>query len=98
MFFYNYKESMIRVFLCDYETGTKYRLDVDANTTLGDLKEKFCTIKKSTKVEEIYAWVGSPLVVNNMTLEQYNIAFDNVVVNFATDWSEEMKAILEYYL
>jgi hypothetical protein len=89
---------MFRVFLCDYETGTKYRLDVDANTTLGYLKEKFCTIKKGTKVEEIYAWTGSPMVINNMTLEQYNIAFDNVVINFATDWSEEMKTILEYYL
>jgi hypothetical protein len=91
------KKSMFRVFLCDYETGTKYRLDVDANTTLGDLKERFCIIK-GTKVEEIFAWVGSPLVINNRTLEQYNIAFDNVVINFATDWSEEMKTILEYYL
>lgn len=89
---------MIRVFLCDYETGTKYSLDVDVNTTLWNLKEKFCTIMKGYKVEEIFAWVGSPLVINNMTLEQYNIAFDNIVINFATDWSEEMKAILEYYL
>lgn len=91
------KESMFRVFLCDYEIGTKYRLDVDANTTLGDLKEKFCIIKDN-KVEDLHAWTGSPMVINNRTLEQYNIAFDNVVINFATDWSEEMKAILEYYL
>jgi hypothetical protein len=89
---------MIRVFICDYETDTKYRLDVDVNTTLGYLKEKFCIIKKGTKVEDIYAWIDSPMVINNMTLEQYNIAFDNIVINFATDWSEEMKAILEYYL
>jgi len=88
---------MIRIFLCDYATGTKYSIDVDANTTLRNLKEKFCIIKDN-KIEDIHAWAGSPMVINNRTLEQYNIAFDNVVINFATDWSEEMKTILEYYL
>ena len=91
---------MIKIFICDFITGTKYNVIVEENTTLGNLKQKFCTIKNCIKEneEEIYAWAGSPLVINNMTLEQYNLAYDNIVIYFATEWSKEMKAILEYYL
>ena len=89
---------MIKIFICDYITGTKYHIIIDANTTLGDLKKKFCLINKGINEEDIHAWAGSPMVINNMTLEQYNLAYDNIVINFATEWSEEMKAILEYYL
>jgi len=91
---------MITIFICDYITDTKYNIIVEENTTIGNLKKKFCFIKKSINEneEEIYAWAGSPLVINNMTLEQYNLAYDNTVIYFATEWSKEMKAILEYYL
>jgi len=95
---------MIKIFICDYITDTKYNIIVEENTTIGNLKKKFCFIKKSKSIsineneEEIYAWAGSPLVINNMTLEQYNLAYDNIVINFATEWSKEMKTILEYYL
>jgi len=89
---------MIKIFICDYITDTKYNIVVEENTTLEDLKKKFCLIKKSINEEEIYAWAGSPLVINNMTLEQYNLAYDNIVIYFATEWSKEMKTILEYYL
>jgi len=91
---------MIKIFICDYITDTKYNIIVEENTTIGNLKKKFCFIKKSINEneEEIYAWAGSPLVINNMTLEQYNLAYDNIVIYFATEWSKEMKTILEYYL
>lgn len=89
---------MIKIFICDYITGTKYNIIVEENTTLGNLKKKFCTIKECINDEEIHAWAGSPLVINNMTLEQYNLAYDNIVIYFATEWSKEMKTILEYYL
>jgi hypothetical protein len=93
---------MIKIFICDYITDTKYNIIVEENTTIGDLKKKFCLIKKSICIneneEEIYAWTSSPLVINNMTLEQYNLAYDNIVIYFATEWSKEMKTILEYYL
>jgi hypothetical protein len=91
---------MINIFICDYITDTKYNIIVEENTTIGNLKKKFCFIKKSINEneEEIYAWAGSPLVINNMTLEQYNLAYDNIVIYFATEWSKEMKTILEYYL
>jgi hypothetical protein len=87
---------MIKIFICDYITDTKYNIIVEENTTIGNLKKKFCFIKNCK--EEIYAWAGSPLVINNMTLEQYNLAYDNTVIYFATEWSKEMKTILEYYL
>ena len=92
---------MIKIFICDFITDTKYNVIVEENTTLGNLKKKFCTIKNfnfNFKEEDIHAWAGSPLVINNMTLEQYNLAYDNIVIYFATEWSKEMKAILEYYL
>jgi hypothetical protein len=89
---------MIKIFICDFITDTKYNVIVEENTTLGNLKKKFCSIKKSINEEDIHAWAGSPLVINNMTLEQYNLAYDNIVIYFATEWSKEMKAILEYYL
>jgi len=93
---------MIKIFICDYITDTKYNIIVEENTTIGNLKKKFCFINKSICIneneEEIYAWASSPLVINNMTLEQYNLAYDNIVIYFATEWSKEMKTILEYYL
>ena len=91
---------MINIFICDYITDTKYNIIVEENTTIGNLKKNFCTIKKciNENEEEIYAWASSPLVINNMTLEQYNLAYDNIVIYFATEWSKEMKTILEYYL
>ena len=93
---------MIKIFICDYITDTKYNIIVEENTTIGNLKKQFCFIKKSISIneneEEIYAWASSPLVINNMTLEQYNLAYDNIVIYFATEWSKEMKTILEYYL
>jgi hypothetical protein len=91
---------MINIFICDFATDTKYNIIVEANTTLEYLKKKFCIIKKDININEkdIYAWVNSPLVINNMTLEQYNLAYDNIVIYFATEWSKEMKLILEYYL
>jgi hypothetical protein len=89
---------MINIFICDYITDTKYNIIVEKNTTIGNLKKKFCNIKKCIKEDEIYAWAGSPLVINIMTLEQYNLAYDNIVIYFATEWSKEMKKILEYYL
>ena len=89
---------MIKIFICDFVTGEKYNIIVEANTTLEDLKKKFCIIKKDINEKDIYAWASSPLVINNMTLEQYNLAYDNIVIYFATEWSKEMKLILEYYL
>lgn len=91
---------MIKIFICDFITDTKYNVIVEENTTLGNLKKKFCTITKNFnfKEEDIHAWAGSPLVINNMTLEQYNLAYDNIIIYFAIEWSKEMKAILEYYL
>lgn len=89
---------MIKIFICDFITGEKYNIIVEANTTLEDLKKKFCIIKKDINEKDIYAWASSPLVINNMTLEQYNLAYDNIVIYFATEWSKEMKLILEYYL
>jgi predicted transcriptional regulator len=91
---------MIKIFICDFITGTKYNIIIEKNTTLGNLKKIFCTIKNYIKEneEDIYAWTSSPLVINNMTLEQYNLAYDNIVIYFATEWSKEMKTILEYYL
>jgi hypothetical protein len=97
---------MINIFICDFATDTKYNIIVEANTTLEYLKKKFCIIKKDNNInininineKDIYAWANSPLVINNMTLEQYNLAYDNIVIYFATEWSKEMKLILEYYL
>jgi hypothetical protein len=73
---------------------------LDTKTTLGNLKEKFSTIygnksNNNINIEDICAWTesGTPLVNNDNTLEQYNLAYDDIIINMATEWSEKIKPI-----
>jgi len=104
---------MILINIRDYKTGTvsegdsrvtDYSYMLDSSTTLQNLKEKFVAIKGGTvkvkvKVKDICAWteLGTPLVNNDNTLEQYNLDYDDIVINMATDWTEEIKDILQFY-
>jgi hypothetical protein len=89
---------MILINICDYATGANYSYMLETSTTLLNLKEKFSAIKGGTiKVKDIRAWSGSPLVNDDNTLEESNLAYNDIVINMATDWSEDMKAILPYY-
>jgi hypothetical protein len=97
---------MILINIRDHKTGTvsfgdssvtDYSYMLDSSTTLQNLKEKFVAIKGGTvKVEDICAWteLGTPLVNNDNTLEQYNLDYDDIVINMATNWTEEIKDIL----
>ena len=88
---------MILINICDHKTGNNYSYMLDSSTTLQNLKEKYATIKGIKNIKDICAWSGSPLVNDNNTLEESNLAYNDIVINMATDWSEEMKAILQYY-
>jgi hypothetical protein len=87
---------MILINICDYVTGANYSYMLETSTTLLNLKEKFSAIK-GIKVKDICAWSGSPLINDDNTLEESNLAYNDIVINMATDWSEDMKAILSYY-
>jgi len=54
---------MINIFICDFVTGAKYNIIVEASTTLEDLKKKFCIIKKDNNInineKDIYAWFAT---------------------------------------
>jgi len=88
---------MTWVFVCDYETGIKYRFNVDSNTTIKQLKQMFANSKKGVNAEELCAWVSTPLNNNDKTLDEYNIAYNGTIVFIATEWTEYMKVLLPYY-
>ena len=94
---------MTEIFVCDYETRTKYPLTVDANTTLGQLKQMFADLKKDVniKAEELYAWSKYPLIDDNKTLEEYSQSTDwhykGATIFMATEWTEYMQVLLPYY-
>jgi hypothetical protein len=85
------------IFVCDYATGTKYRFNVDGNTTLGQLKQMFANLKKGVNAKELCAWVGSPLNNEDKTLDEYDIAYNGTIVFMATEWTEYMKVLLPYH-
>lgn len=78
----------------DYETkrtGAYFSYMLQATTTLKDLKEKFSNIKGGTiKVEELCAWTesGTRLENDDRTLEEYGLAYNDVMINMATKWPE----------
>jgi hypothetical protein len=92
---------MTEIFVCDYETRTKYPLTVDANTTLGQLKQMFADLKKNIKVEELCAWSKYPLIDDDKTLEEYSQSMDwhykGTTIFMATEWTEYMQVLLPYY-
>jgi hypothetical protein len=81
------QEMIFRVFVRDYETGMLCPFNVDANTTIGQLKQMFASIKYGTplKANELCAWVKARMDNNDMTLADYNIAYDNIDIYMATD-------------
>jgi hypothetical protein len=88
---------MFKCFISDNETGKGYLFDnVNATTTVGQLKQRFAQIK-GVQPEKLCAWVGSPLVDDNMTLGDYNVAYDDIIIIMATEWDEEMLRLLKYY-
>ena len=86
---------MFKIFVCDYETRTKYPLTVEANTTLGQLKQMFANSKKdvNVKTDELCAWTKYPMVNDDKALEEY----DGTTVFIASEWTEYMKVLLPYY-
>jgi hypothetical protein len=88
---------MTDIFVCDYETGTKYPLTIDANTTLGQLKQMFADLKKdinvNVNVKELCAWAKYPIVNDDNTLEEYK----GVTIFMASEWTEYMQVLLPYY-
>jgi hypothetical protein len=48
---------MVKIIIRDYKTGESYSDNLNANTTLLEIKEKFSAIK-GIKVEDLCAWVG----------------------------------------
>jgi hypothetical protein len=83
------------VFVCDYETGTKYSFNVDGNTTIKQLKQMFASKKEGVNVEGLCAWVGTPLNNDNKTLDEYDIAYNGIIVFMATEWTEYMKVLIQ---
>lgn len=94
---------MTEIFVCDYETRTKYPITIDANTTLGQLKQMFADSKKDVniKAEELCAWSKYPLVNDDKTLEEYSqpvgCLYKGVTIFMATEWTEYMQVLLPYY-
>jgi hypothetical protein len=88
---------MSQIFVCDYETRTKYPLTVDANTTLGQLKQIFANSKKdvnvNVNVNELCAWTKYPMVNNDKIVEEYKDA----TIFMASEWTEYMQVLLPYY-
>jgi hypothetical protein len=86
---------MSQIFVCDYETRTKYPITVDANTTLGQLKQIFANSKKdvNVNVNELCAWTKYPMVNNDKIVEEYKDA----TIFMASEWTEYMQVLLPYY-
>jgi hypothetical protein len=78
----------------DYETrrtGAYFSYMLQASTTLRNLKEKFSNIKGGTiKVEDLRAWTesGTRLENDDSTLEEYKLAYNDAMINMATEWPE----------
>jgi len=88
---------MLQCFISDDETGKNYLFDnVNATTTLGQLKQRFAQIK-GVQPDKLCAWVSSPLIDDNMTLGDYNVAYDDIIIIMATKWDEERAEMLQYY-
>jgi hypothetical protein len=85
------------IFVCDYETGTKYPFIVDGDITIGQLKQMFANLKKNVNAEKLCAWVSVPLNKDDKTLDEYDIAYNGTIVFMATEWTEYMKVLLPYY-
>jgi hypothetical protein len=78
----------------DYETkrtGAYFSYMLQESTTIRNLKEKFSNIKGGTiKVEDLRAWTesGTRLDNDDRTLEEYGLAYNNVMINMATEWPD----------
>lgn len=85
---------MFLISIRDYETkrtGAYLSYMLRENTTIRNLKEKFSNIKGGTiKVEDLCAWTesGTRLDSDDRTLEEYGLAYNNVMINMATKWPE----------
>jgi hypothetical protein len=85
---------MFLISIRDYETkrtGAYFSYMLQGNTTLGNLKEKFSNIKGGIiKVKDLCAWTesGTRLENDDITLEDYDLAHNDIIVNMATEWPE----------
>ena len=90
----------MKIIIHDQENNTSKVYTVSPDHTIGKLKELYCEEAKDTDVKDVKAWNNgkTPLIDNNVTLFQYNLAHDNIDIYMAKDWPEEVSAILKYYL
>jgi hypothetical protein len=86
---------MTEIFVCDYETRTKYPLTIDANTTLGQLKQMFADLKKDVniKAEELCTAclykTGSRVSFRDCTWSKYPLIDDDKTLeeySQSVDW------------
>ena len=91
---------MFLISIHDHETnrtGAYFSYMLQASTTLRNLKEKFSNIKGGTiKVEDIRAWIESGdrlvrLENDDKTLEEYDLAYNDVMIKMATEWPLSLK-------
>lgn len=90
----------ILINICDHATGVQYSYMLQISSTLRKLKEMFIATKgfKAIKVEDICAWTtsGVPLENDDKTLVDENLAINDIVINMATDWTDEILYYKDY--
>ena len=63
---------------------------INEGTTLSDLKNL-------TNMDKAWTESGTPLIDNSVTIQNYNLFYDNIKIYFGTKWPDKVKDILHYY-
>ena len=79
-------QNQIWISIIDHTDNNKieHNVKVDVNTTFGELKQIFASFK-GVQAKEVCAWVDVRINNNDLTLAQYNIAYDGSIVFMAVD-------------
>jgi len=82
----NQNQNQIWISIIDHTDNNKieHNVKVDVNTTFGELKQIFASFK-GVQAKEVCAWVDVRINNNDLTLAQYNIAYDDSIVFMAVD-------------
>ena len=63
---------------------------INEGTTLSDLKNL-------TNMNKAWTESGTPLIDNSVTIQNYNLFYNDIKIYFGTEWPDKVKDILHYY-
>ncbi len=64
---------------------------INEETTLSDLKNL-------TNLDKVWTESGTPLIDNSVTIQNYNLFYDNIKIYFGKEWPDKVKDIIHYYV